>query len=153
MTSLTSSSIAAGTDDAEARAQRGVVVRRDIQAWESDGGAMGCTRSEAPVMANEAAWAQQIKARVCADFDRVVNALKSAAETLTGDRQIDALMVISILEEIRAEVMAKDQPGYFIVEWQDASDQVRRIVANDRSYKDGIAGQTISPGSSNGQLR
>jgi len=43
--------------------------------------------------------------------------------------------MIEILEDKRAEVMAKDQAGYFIVEWQELRDQVRTLMAQDSRYQ------------------
>jgi hypothetical protein len=43
--------------------------------------------------------------------------------------------VSAILEEKRAEVMAKDQAGYFIHEWQELRDQVRLMITHDPRYK------------------
>lgn len=110
----------------------------DVQAWEAEGGAvvqLGADIAEWLVTDRNAAAALQIKARVRAEFDRVVNALKSAADAQNGDKQIDARMVIFMLEQICAEVLSKDEAGYFIVEWQDASDHVRRIVTKDREAR------------------
>ena len=43
--------------------------------------------------------------------------------------------IIAILEEKRAEVMANDAAGYFIVEWQELSDRVRRLIIQDPRYQ------------------
>lgn len=82
---------------------------------------------------NQVDWAEQIKVRVSAEFDRVARALASA----TGKEKdrIDALAVIAILEEKRAAVMEKDDAGYFIHDWQDLGDQVRRLILQDPRYK------------------
>ena len=68
--------------------------------------------------------------RVGAEFDRVAKALEAAA----GNR-IRARAMIEILEDKRAEVMAKDQAGYLIVEWQELRDQVRTLMAQDSRYQ------------------
>jgi hypothetical protein len=39
-----------------------------------------------------------------------------------------------ILEAKRGEVMRRGQAGYFIHDWQDISDQVRRMVFQDARY-------------------
>jgi hypothetical protein len=88
----------------------------------------------------DAARATQIKTRVLADFNRVVDALQSAADLTTGERRADALTVIAILKEIRETLVAagaerREDGAYLIVDWQDATEQVRRIVANDRASK------------------
>ena len=85
--------------------------------------------------AGQIEWAEEIKARVNAEFDRVAKALESAAEKQIEPDQTDTRDVIAILEDKRAEVMAKDQAGYFIVEWQELRDQVRLLIANDSRYE------------------
>ena len=88
--------------------------------------------------ANRALRAELIKSRVLADFDRVVDTLRGAAALTSGEQKADALTVIEILKEIRdtlvaANPAAGDDGGYLIVDWQDATEQVRRIVARDRA--------------------
>jgi len=80
-------------------------------------------------------WAEQIKPRVSAEFDRVSKALKAAASKQAEQNRMDTQAVIAILEEKRVEVMAKDQAGYFIHDWQESSDQVRRMIAQDSRYQ------------------
>ena len=80
--------------------------------------------------ANQIELAEQIKARVSAQFDRVATALAGAA----GDRA-NTRALIEILEEKKAEVMANERAGYFIVEWQELSDQVRQLLAKDPRYR------------------
>ena len=70
-----------------------------------------------------------------AEFDRVANALESAAARQTGRKQMDTRAVIAILEEKRAGVMARDEAGYFIQEWQELRDQVRQMIAKDVRYQ------------------
>jgi hypothetical protein len=61
---------------------------------------------------------------------------RSSQELAAGRSSTDrTLAVIAILEEKRAEVMAKDQAGYFIHEWQELRDQVRTMIAHDSRYK------------------
>ena len=87
--------------------------------------------------ANQIELAEQIKARVASEFDRVARALQGAS----GDRQRTHAL-IGILEEKKAEVMAKDQAGYFIVEWQELRDQVRLLIAKDSRYQAIKAGKS-----------
>jgi len=79
---------------------------------------------------NQIELAEQIKARVAGEFDRVAKALEGAAGNRASTRAL-----IEILEEKKAEVMAKDQAGYFIVEWQELRDQVRLLIAHDSRYQ------------------
>ena len=48
---------------------------------------------------------------------------------------MDTQAVITILEDKRAEVMGKDEAGYFIHDWQELGDQVRKMIAQDPRYK------------------
>ena len=84
---------------------------------------------------NQVAWAEQIRVSVNAEFDRVANAIKAAAARHTEGQQLDTSAIIAILEEKRAEVMAKDQAGYFIQAWQELRNQVRTLVTQDPRYK------------------
>jgi hypothetical protein len=85
--------------------------------------------------ANQVDWAEQIKVRVSAEFDRVAGALTSAGARQTEADRMDTLAVIAILEDKRAEVMRNDQAGYFIHDWQELRDQVRQMIVQDSRYK------------------
>jgi cell division FtsZ-interacting protein ZapD len=84
--------------------------------------------------ASQIEWAAQIRSRVDAEFDRVANAFRSTASRQGQPDRDDTLAVIAILEEKRSEVMANDQAGYFIRDWQELTDQVRRMIAADGRY-------------------
>ncbi|MBI3895902.1 MAG: hypothetical protein HY313_08210 [Acidobacteria bacterium] len=84
---------------------------------------------------NQVAWAMQIKASVTAEFDRVAKALESAASKQAEPDRMNTQAMIAILEEKRAEVMAKDQAGYFIHDWQELRDQVRQMIVQDFRYQ------------------
>ena len=47
----------------------------------------------------------------------------------------DTREVIAILEDKRAEVMARHQAGYVIVYWQELTDQVRQMISRDARYQ------------------
>ena len=85
--------------------------------------------------ASQIEWAELIKPRVNAEFDRVVRALRLAASKQKEPDRPDTGAVIAILEEKRAEVMANDQAGYFIRDWQEMKDQVRRMIRQDARYQ------------------
>ena len=53
----------------------------------------------------------------------------------TERRRSDTLAMIAILEKKRAEVMGKQDAGYFIHDWQELRDQVRSMLMNDPGYK------------------
>jgi hypothetical protein len=84
---------------------------------------------------NQKAWAEEIKVRVNAEFDRVAEAFASVAARQTGEDQRDSAAVIAILEEKRAAVMANNSAGYFIHDWQELTDQVRQLIAKDSRYQ------------------
>ena len=92
------------------------------------------------------AWAEQIKQRVSAEFDRVAKALTTAAGDRRPQVQTDTRAVIVILEEKRAEVLAKNEPGYFIRDWQELSDQVRAIKARKAARGDEARIRSSPPG-------
>src|SRR5258708_31526173 len=79
--------------------------------------------------AHQIEWAVEIKARVGAEFDRVANALDSAAGKQTGQKRTDTKAMIAILNEKRAGVMARDEAGYFIQEWQGRRGEVPEMIA------------------------
>jgi hypothetical protein len=79
-------------------------------------------------------WAEQIRPRAIAEFDRVAKALLAASAKQPEQDRADSLALIAILEEKRAEVMANCQAGYFIREWQELTDQVRRMIGQDFRY-------------------
>jgi hypothetical protein len=81
---------------------------------------------------NQIAWAEQIKVKVDAEFDRVQAALESTATTQSRE---DVQAIIRILENKRTEVMGNEQAGYFIHDWQELTDQVRRLILADPDYK------------------
>jgi hypothetical protein len=86
--------------------------------------------------ANQAEWAEQIKTKVNAEFKRVAKALELVAGKQTDQKRRETLGVIAILEEKWAEVMASDHAGYFIREWQELRDEVRRLLIQDPRYQE-----------------
>lgn len=80
-------------------------------------------------------WAEQIRPRVSAEFDRVAKALRTAAGTQAEPDRLDTEGLIAILEEKRVEVMAKGHAGYFIRDWRELTDQVRRMISQDPGYQ------------------
>jgi hypothetical protein len=80
-------------------------------------------------------WAEQIKPRVGAEFDRVAKALADVARRQREPARNDTHAVIAILNEKREEVMANDFAGYFIRDWQELTDQVRQMIGKDPRYQ------------------
>jgi hypothetical protein len=80
-------------------------------------------------------WAEQVKRQVNAGFDRVANALKASGDNQSKQDRLDIDAVIYILERKRLEVLARDEAGYFIRNWQELSDLVRRLIGCDPAYQ------------------
>jgi hypothetical protein len=105
-----------------------------MEAREGEGSAVLPTKKPLVGTVNQVAWAEQIRAKVNAEFDRVVKALESREPSQTEQHQSETRAVIAILEDKRANVMAEDQAGYFIHNWQELRDQVRRMIIQDPRY-------------------
>jgi len=83
----------------------------------------------------EIEWALRIRAQVNAEFDRVAKVLERTATQRSGQKRLDTYSMIAILEEKRAEVMSNQDAGYFIGDWQELHDQVRKMMNNDPRYQ------------------
>lgn len=129
-------------------------MQEAIEAWEGEGGGLTQTAEETVVprllfsrgspvaaekmmigTANQVDWAERIKKQVGAEFDRVAKALEEAAGKQAELKRKETRAVIAILEDRRAEVMAQDQAGYFIRDWQELRDQVRQMITRDSRYQ------------------
>ena len=111
-------------------------MQERISEWEGEGGSLNETsEKEMSGTANQIEWAKQIKTQVKAEFDRVQAALKAAAARQSGQDRMDTQAIIAILQDKRAEVMAHEEAGYFIHDWQELRDQVRQMIKNDDRYK------------------
>lgn len=80
-------------------------------------------------------WAERIKQQVGGEFDRIAASFRSVAEKQIEKKRIETEAIIAILEEKRAEVMGRDQAGYFIQEWQEISHQVRNMMRADARHQ------------------
>lgn len=85
--------------------------------------------------ADQVKQAELIKVRVNAEFDRIASALGTSAAKRTGQDQTDMETVIAILEEKRAEIMAKGQADYFINNWRGELGRIRELIAQDTRYR------------------
>ena len=125
-------------------------MQEAIEVWEGEGGGLRQTVAHSFVLArgdpvtaekqmlgtaNQVDWAKRIKRQVSAEFDRVKNALESAISGQAEPKRRKTLTAIAILEDKRAEVLAQDQAGYFIREWQELRDQVRQMITQDSRYQ------------------
>lgn len=80
-------------------------------------------------------WAERIKRAVSDEFDRVATLFRSIAERQNDDKRADTEAILAILEEKRAEVLSREEAGYFIHDWQEISDQVRQMIFQDARYQ------------------
>jgi hypothetical protein len=127
--------------------KRTKLMQETLDVWKSEGGALA-TPAKVPLAGslNQVAWAEQIRAGVNAEFDRVASALEARAGTQAEARRLKTLAMIVVLEEKRDEVMAKTDAGYFIHDWQELRDQVRLMILNDPRYKAIVAGSEVANG-------
>jgi hypothetical protein len=107
-----------------------------LEIWEYEGGSP--RQSPAHVLTgtvNQIPWARQIRDQINAEFDRVRRVLESATRNRAADdRQVTEAIII-ILEDKRAEVMARSEAGYFIHNWQELRTQVRDLILQDSRFK------------------
>ena len=110
-----------------------------IEAWEGEGGAaavpLGARAISMSGTANQVEWAERIKRQVNDEFDRVARSFRSVAGKQSDAARAGTEAIIAILEEKRAEVMRREQAGYFIHDWQEISDQVRQMIFHDARYQ------------------
>jgi hypothetical protein len=96
--------------------------------------------------ASQIEWAEQIRPKVDAEFDRVAKAFQAAASNQGERDRADTRAIIAILEEKRLEVMEQNQAGYFIRDWRELNDQVRRMISGDSRYRAIKAGRKARSG-------
>jgi hypothetical protein len=123
----------------EVELQMNSALDKDIEAWEGEGGAapapLGVRSISMSGTANQVKWAERIKRQVNAEFDRVAPSFRSVAGKQSDAARANTEAIIAILEEKRAEVMRREQAGYFIHDWQEISDQVRQMIFHDARYQ------------------
>jgi hypothetical protein len=110
-------------------------MHEKLAVWEGEGGSLNETLENLFGTVNQIEWAKRIKVQVNAEFDRVKTALEEAAAKKTGQERINTQAIIAILQDKHAEVMAHEEAGYFIHDWQELRDQVRQIIMKDDRYK------------------
>jgi hypothetical protein len=112
---------------------------KGIETWEEEGGAVlpsqGFSRTSMTGTASQLEWAERIRRQVHAEFDRVAAAFRLVACKQGEAKRADTEAIIGILEDKRAEVMSRQQAGYFIHDWQDIGDQVRQMIFRDARYQ------------------
>ena len=112
---------------------------RELETWKDDGGAARPSPGVSPASmtgtASQIEWARRIKRQVNDEFDRVAALLRSVARKQSEAKRAETEAVIGILEDKRAEVVSKQQAGYFIRDWQEIGDQVRQMIFRDARYR------------------
>lgn len=106
----------------------------ELGAWEDDGGAYASSRNLEGSTA-QVEWAERIRARVRAEFDRVAVAFHAVAQKQDPAMRASTNAVIAVLEETRGAVLRNRTAGYFIHDWQDIHDQVRKVIFADPRYQ------------------
>ena len=95
----------------------GEMKEAPLEVWEGEGGAPPPALKQLIGTESQVAWAEKIRSSVNREFDRVANALESRGLTHTTPQR--TLAALTVLEEKRAEVMAREEAGYVIREWQE----------------------------------
>ena len=112
---------------------------KELETREDEGGAARPSPGVSPASmtgtASQLEWARRIKRQVNDEFDRVAALLRSVARKQSQAKRAETEAVIGILEDKRAEVMSKQQAGYFIHDWQEIGDQVRQMIFRDARYQ------------------
>jgi len=107
-----------------------------ISVWEGEGGSLSDSfRQRMTGSVDQIEWAERIRVQVNGEFDRVAKALQAAALRQSDQDRLNTHEMIRILEEKRREVLSNERAGYFIHDWQELRDQVRKMVMNDARYK------------------
>lgn len=83
---------------------------------------------------NQIELAEQIRPLVEAEFLRVARAFEATAMAQSGPAHEETRLILAILEEKRAGVMAQQSAGYFITTWRELSDQVRQLIGADPRF-------------------
>ncbi len=79
--------------------------------------------------------AEEIKMRVNGEFNRVAECLRAVSTRQTEPARSETHVALRILEQKRDEVMANNRAGYFVQQWGEMTDQVRRMIAQDPRHQ------------------
>ena len=114
-------------------------LSKAIQSWEAEGGASApLAPMQRPALRGSVAqvhWAEEIRRQVDAEFGRVTAVFTSIAERQRDPaRRSDTYAIIAIVQQKRDEVLARDQAGYFIHDWQEINGQVREMLFRDERF-------------------
>lgn len=89
-------------------------------------------------------WAQQIRPRVEAEFQRVAQAFSAVAARQPEPARSHTQTILAILAEKQAETLAHTAAGYYIRHWQELGPQVRQLLHNDPRVQ-ALRAQPLSP--------
>lgn len=115
------------------------ISTRESEAWEGEGGATRpLTGDFADLTSGTVAqmeWGERIRRQVDAKFERVAATFQSIAAKQSDEKRAETEAIIAIVEEKRAEVTGRVEAGYFIHDWQEITDQVRRMIFDDPRFQ------------------
>lgn len=80
-------------------------------------------------------WAERIRKNVREELDRVAATFQTVADRQAGEKRAETEAVLAILADLRREILDRRDAGYFIRDWQEISDQVRRMIFADPRYQ------------------
>src|SRR5437016_1552170 len=111
----------------------------DIATWEDERGAVRRVPGRRPILLtgtpSQVEWAEGLRRRVSAEFDRVAASFRSVAARHSGAKRADTEAILDVLESKRADVMDREHAGYFIHEWPEPGDRVRQMIAADARFQ------------------
>jgi hypothetical protein len=114
-------------------------THKAIDTWEDEGGAPreGNSIAGPPLSGtpSQIEWGERIRQNVRAEFDRVLASFRTVAARQSGENRSETETIITVVEDKRNEVLQRAEAGYFIHEWQEITDQVRKMIASDPRYK------------------
>lgn len=108
----------------------------EVESWEDEGGAPPVPIVTLQGSESQVEWAERIKAEVNIEFDRVAAAFRAIGTKQGESKRVETEAIIAILEAKRVEVMSNTRAGYFIHDWQEITDQVRRMIFDDARYQE-----------------
>lgn len=111
-----------------------------VAAWENEGGAAiapSLERRRGPLYGtpSQIEWAERIRVKVDEEFDRIASSFRSVANQQSTRQRAETEAILAIIEEKRSAVLAIDQAGAFIKDWQQIGDQVRRMILDDARFQ------------------
>jgi hypothetical protein len=113
-------------------------LKRDVAVWEGEGGAAPGRSGIAVRLTGTTAqveWAEGIQRRVNDQFDRLAASLRLVADKEVQGKRDETEAMIAILEDKRADVMSRQEAGYFIRVWQEIGGRIAKMISRDPRYQ------------------